>query len=90
MDSEAIASNPKTSNEVKECCKDIKVLGRKELRSLLSWWKVLHEEYVKSNANTEDDANKQEEDEEEKSEKGESDDDEAIDKKIQELKVKAL
>ncbi|KAK1805911.1 hypothetical protein P4O66_012952, partial [Electrophorus voltai] len=37
FDSPELESHPATSDEIKECCKDIKVLGRKELRVLLSW-----------------------------------------------------
>ena len=32
FDDEAISSHKLTTNEIKECCKDIKVLGKKELR----------------------------------------------------------
>ncbi|KAL1023314.1 hypothetical protein UPYG_G00039080 [Umbra pygmaea] len=32
-----LESHEATSDEVKECCRDIKVLGRKELRLLLNW-----------------------------------------------------
>ncbi|XP_031624672.1 pre-rRNA 2'-O-ribose RNA methyltransferase FTSJ3 [Contarinia nasturtii] len=45
FDDEKIASHKKTTNEIKECCKDIKVLGRKDLKNLISWWKVLNAEF---------------------------------------------
>ncbi|XP_008291921.1 pre-rRNA 2'-O-ribose RNA methyltransferase FTSJ3 [Stegastes partitus] len=37
FDNPDLESHPATSKEIKECCRDIKVLGRKELRLLLSW-----------------------------------------------------
>ncbi|XP_029355919.1 pre-rRNA 2'-O-ribose RNA methyltransferase FTSJ3 isoform X2 [Echeneis naucrates] len=37
FDNPDLESHPATSVEVKACCSDIKVLGRKELRLLLSW-----------------------------------------------------
>ncbi|KAM4692250.1 pre-rRNA 2'-O-ribose RNA methyltransferase FTSJ3 [Rhinophrynus dorsalis] len=37
LDHPELEKHPATTNDIRECCSDIKVLGRKELRSLLSW-----------------------------------------------------
>ncbi|XP_014488850.1 PREDICTED: pre-rRNA processing protein FTSJ3 [Dinoponera quadriceps] len=43
IDDEAIDKHEKTTREIRESCKDIKVLGRKDLKMLLKWWKALKE-----------------------------------------------
>lgn len=48
FDDPAILNHEKTTNEIKQCLKDIKVLGRKDLRNVLAWRKILHEEYKKT------------------------------------------
>ncbi|XP_062895718.1 pre-rRNA 2'-O-ribose RNA methyltransferase FTSJ3 [Mobula hypostoma] len=37
FDNPELENHPDTTPEIRECCRDIRVLGRKELRSLLNW-----------------------------------------------------
>ncbi|XP_008577304.1 PREDICTED: pre-rRNA processing protein FTSJ3 isoform X1 [Galeopterus variegatus] len=37
LDDDELAQHPATTEDIRACCQDIKVLGRKELRSLLNW-----------------------------------------------------
>ncbi|KAG8505129.1 pre-rRNA 2'-O-ribose RNA methyltransferase FTSJ3 [Galemys pyrenaicus] len=37
LDDDELAQHPATTEDIRSCCQDIKVLGRKELRSLLNW-----------------------------------------------------
>ncbi|XP_004432707.1 PREDICTED: pre-rRNA processing protein FTSJ3 [Ceratotherium simum simum] len=37
LDDEELAQHPATTEDIRVCCQDIKVLGRKELRSILNW-----------------------------------------------------
>lgn len=50
MDDPVIAEHPLTTAEIKECCTDIKVLGRKDLKALLTWRKAIKKELEKVEA----------------------------------------
>ncbi|KAL0117324.1 hypothetical protein PUN28_010286 [Cardiocondyla obscurior] len=50
IDDEFIDKHEKTTKEIRECCKDIKVLGRKDLKLLLNWWKGLKTSQTETNA----------------------------------------
>lgn len=60
------------------------MLGRKDLRTIISWWKILHEEYVKANEEkeTSDTAEKTSVKEE-----SDLDEDDKIQKEIDDLQV---
>ena len=45
FDSPRWSDHPSTTAEVRACCQDVKVLGRKELRMLLAWRKALRVSY---------------------------------------------
>ncbi|XP_058807156.1 pre-rRNA 2'-O-ribose RNA methyltransferase FTSJ3 [Phymastichus coffea] len=45
IDDDRVLNHKKTTKEVIECCKDIKVLGKKDFRLLMNWWKVLKDEF---------------------------------------------
>jgi len=49
IDDEIIDKHEKTTKEIRECCKDIKVLGRKDLKLLLNWWKALKKTQTETN-----------------------------------------
>lgn len=49
IDDEIIDKHEKTTKEIRECCKDIKVLGRKDLKLLLNWWKALKKSQTETN-----------------------------------------
>lgn len=48
IDDPRIANHKKTTTEILECCKDLKVLGRKDIKGLMLWWKHIKEDLFKT------------------------------------------
>ncbi|XP_055855214.1 pre-rRNA 2'-O-ribose RNA methyltransferase FTSJ3 [Episyrphus balteatus] len=53
VNDQAVLNHPRTTKEILECCKDIKVLGRKDIKGLLAWWKAVKEDLFKKPEETE-------------------------------------
>ncbi|XP_078047250.1 pre-rRNA 2'-O-ribose RNA methyltransferase FTSJ3 [Augochlora pura] len=88
FDDEIITNHELTTNEIKECCKDIKVLGKKDLRRLLKWWKEVKEALEEKEPVAEEDGvNQPVEAQPLTQEELENLEDEEITKKIEELRA---
>ncbi|XP_062141668.1 pre-rRNA 2'-O-ribose RNA methyltransferase FTSJ3 [Drosophila sulfurigaster albostrigata] len=48
IDDPRIAQHKRTTTEILECCKDLKVLGRKDIKGLLLWWKHIKQDLYKT------------------------------------------
>uniref|UniRef100_A0A8B9HW99 pre-rRNA processing protein FTSJ3 n=1 Tax=Astyanax mexicanus TaxID=7994 RepID=A0A8B9HW99_ASTMX len=102
FDNPELESHTATSAEILECCKDIKILGRKELRLLLSWRAKLRRHLAKKLkeeakqldqeiSDTEKDKKKKKVEKKEEKEAEEADnDEEEMDMKLAKLKAEEI
>ncbi|XP_074642374.1 pre-rRNA 2'-O-ribose RNA methyltransferase FTSJ3-like [Tubulanus polymorphus] len=82
IDLKTVLSHVSTTTEIKECCKDIKVLGKKEIRTLLNWRKKLVKEFAEKLKLDEGEIEETKEENEDQ-----VDEDEQINQKLAEMKA---
>ncbi len=92
LDETKIRDHPKTTAEITECCKDVKVLGMKELRLLKRWREALRKDFEEEEKEKEKEeraaADEGEEDEEEEDQEEKDDSDEEL--KDMDAKIAAM
>ncbi|TRY60351.1 hypothetical protein DNTS_025767 [Danionella cerebrum] len=97
FDDPELENHPDTSSEIKACCADVKVLGRKELRLLLSWRSKLRKflakklrQEVSSSEEEESDAEDEKRAGSEQKKKEEAQEEEEMDQKLAEMKAEEI
>ncbi|OQR68901.1 putative rRNA methyltransferase 3-like [Tropilaelaps mercedesae] len=87
LDNTRVLDHPLTTDDIKEFCQDIKVLGKGELRTLIQWRKKLNEQFKKEDGeNVVEDVEMKEDDDDD------SDDDEETKllKQVQQMNADAM
>lgn len=84
----ALLHNEGTTEDIKACCSDLKVLGKKDFRNLLKWRKMLREELgLDLSAKAIKEKEEEEKHQQETVEVHEMDEDERIDEELERLRV---
>ncbi|XP_041791499.1 pre-rRNA 2'-O-ribose RNA methyltransferase FTSJ3 [Chelmon rostratus] len=104
FDNKDLESHSATSAEIKECCRDIKVLGRKELRLLLNWRSKLRrylakklrmeakqlDQEINLSSGEEEGSSEEEGDKKKEGEEEEEDEEAEMERKLTELKAEEV